>query len=563
MGIFDGFKKSPSDENTDAGVWYEKGIALPSLGRDEESLVCFDKALAINPNSAYTWYCKGIALSNLGRDEESLVCFDKALAINPNSAYTWYCKGIALSNLGRDEESLVCFDKALAINPNSTNVWYWKGIALSRLGKHEESLVCFDKALAIDPNSAYTWHSKGIALSNLGRDEESLVYFDKALAIDRNSAYTWYWKSVVLSRLGRDEAEKCFARAKELGYKKYEKVIDEIYANAPIDDADLWTTKGVALAKLAQTRIQPDPEKIQYEISWPNIDRIEKIFSSKITLDINETKSLELKSNDFSLTVDMSGVISGKPVLETMSELDLAKLDAKIRIPWIIFQAAKQILPEIEQDWKGSPEDLMIQLVKIVEDFIESDKITVLNVDQSDEIRRKLIIAFNLTKIVKHIASEIKISNTQERKLVLNKEKPIKSTVDMQPWYTRKPNVPTLHSHINFTIYDSGWEADAIQELERNPQVESWAKNEHLGFKILYLFNGILHEYWPEYIVHLKNGITLILEIERKDFEKQLAIHEALKEWLEAVNEDGKFGVWSWDLAVDWRYVRSMIKRQH
>ncbi|PIW32576.1 MAG: hypothetical protein COW27_03610 [Nitrosopumilales archaeon CG15_BIG_FIL_POST_REV_8_21_14_020_37_12] len=314
---------------------------------------------------------------------------------------------------------------------------------------------------------------------------------------------------------------------------------------------------------LAQTRIQPDQEKIQYEISWPNIDRIERIFPSKITLDINDTKPLELKSNDFSLTVDMSGVISGKPVLETMSELDLVKLNAKIRIQWIIFQAAKQILPEIKQDWKGSQEDLMMQLVKIVEDFIESDKITVLNVDESDEIRRKLIIAFNLTKIVKHIASEIKISNTQERRLVLNKENPIKSTGNMQPWYTRKPNDPTLHSHINFTVHDSRWEAAATQELERNSQVESWAKNDHLGFKILYLFNGILHEYWPDYLVRLKNGITLVLEIKGEDSEQNRAKREAIKEWVEAVNEDGKFGAWSWDVAFDPGEVRTIIKKHN
>jgi|CXWL01.1.fsa_nt_gi type III restriction enzyme len=314
---------------------------------------------------------------------------------------------------------------------------------------------------------------------------------------------------------------------------------------------------------LAQTRIQPDPEKIQYEISWPNIDRIERIFPSKITLDVNDTKPLELKSNDFSLTVDMSGVISGKPVLETMSELDLVKLDAKIRTQWIIFQAAKQILPEIKQDWKGSPEDLMMQLVKIVEGFIESDKITILNVDESDEIRRRLIIAFNLTKIVKHIASEIKISNTQERKLVLNRENPIKSTGNMQPWYTRKPNDPTLHSHINFTVHDSRWEAAATQELERNSQVESWAKNDHLGFKILYLFNGILHEYWPDYLVRLKNGITLVLEIKGEDSEQNRAKREALKEWVEAVNEDGKFGAWSWDVAFDPGDVRTIIKKHN
>lgn len=314
---------------------------------------------------------------------------------------------------------------------------------------------------------------------------------------------------------------------------------------------------------LAQTRIEPDPEKIQYEISWPNIDRIERIFPQKITLDINEAKPLQLKSNDYSLTVDMTGVISGKPVLETMSELDLIKLNAKIRIQWIIFQAAKQILPEIKQDWKGSQEALMMQIVKIVEDFISSNKINVLNVDENEEIKRKLIIAFNLTKIVKHIIGEIKISNTQERRLVLNKEKPLKSTGDMQPWSTRKPNDPTQKSHINFTVHDSRWEASATQELERNSQVEAWAKNDHLGFKILYIYNGILHEYWPDYLIRLKNSVTLILEIKGEDSEQNRAKRDALKEWVEAINEDGKYGAWAWDVAFDPSEVNSIIKKQN
>lgn len=314
---------------------------------------------------------------------------------------------------------------------------------------------------------------------------------------------------------------------------------------------------------LAQTRIEPDPEKIQYEISWPNIDRIERTFPSKLSVNINDAKPLEIKSNEFSLTVDMSGVISGKPVLETMSELDLIKLNAKIRIQWIIFQAAKQILPEIKQDWKGGSEDLMIQLVKIVEEFIALNKISVLNIDPDDEIRKKLIIAFNLTKIVKHITSEIKISNTQERKLVLNKEKPIKSTGGMQPWYTRKPNDPTLHSHINFAVHDSRWEAATVQKLERHSQIESWAKNDHLGFKILYLFNGILHEYWPDYLIRLKNGINLVLEIKGKDSEQNKTKRDALKEWIEAVNENGKFGTWSWDVAFDPADVIPIIQKHY
>ena len=61
--------------------------------------------------------------------------------------------------------------------------------------------------------------------------------------------------------------------------------------------------------------------------------------------------------------------------------------------------------------------------------------------------------------------------------------------------------------------YDSDWKLAAILEFERNPDVASWVKNDHLEFVIKYLYNGILHDYWPDFLIRLQNNITLILEI--------------------------------------------------
>ena len=99
MGIFDKFKGKKSDE------CMEQGNVLFNLGRDEESLVCYDKALEIDPNNVNAWNNKGDALFDLGRYEESLVCYDKALEIDPNNVDVWGSKGDALGRLGRYEEN--------------------------------------------------------------------------------------------------------------------------------------------------------------------------------------------------------------------------------------------------------------------------------------------------------------------------------------------------------------------------------------------------------------------------------------------------------------------------
>ncbi|MFQ5862912.1 MAG: tetratricopeptide repeat protein, partial [Candidatus Brocadiales bacterium] len=42
-----------------ATEWLNKGVALGQLGRDQEAIKCYDKALEIDPKYAKAWYNKG------------------------------------------------------------------------------------------------------------------------------------------------------------------------------------------------------------------------------------------------------------------------------------------------------------------------------------------------------------------------------------------------------------------------------------------------------------------------------------------------------------------------
>ena len=60
-----------------------KGVALRDLGRHEEAIAAFDKAIEIDPQCAKAWNNKGIALDKLAKHEEAKEAFEKALEINP------------------------------------------------------------------------------------------------------------------------------------------------------------------------------------------------------------------------------------------------------------------------------------------------------------------------------------------------------------------------------------------------------------------------------------------------------------------------------------------------
>ena len=70
-----------------------KGIALKLLGRNEEAIVVFERAIEFKPGNAEAWNHKGITLYELGHNEEAIAAYEKALAVNPKFAEVWYNKG--------------------------------------------------------------------------------------------------------------------------------------------------------------------------------------------------------------------------------------------------------------------------------------------------------------------------------------------------------------------------------------------------------------------------------------------------------------------------------------
>ncbi len=224
--------------------WNNKGVALDNLGKSENAVECYDRALIINPRFANTWNNKGFALNNLGRFQEAIECYDRALEINPRFANTWNNKGFALNNLGRFQEAVECYDKALDINPRFAEAWNNKGFALSNLGRFQEAVECYDKALDINLRYAEAWDNKGLALSDLGEDQEAITCYDKALRIDPRLAEAWNNKGLALKNLGRSqEALNCYNKAIELNQKI----------------AEAWNNKGVALNNLGNPQ-----EAIEY-----------------------------------------------------------------------------------------------------------------------------------------------------------------------------------------------------------------------------------------------------------------------------------------------------------
>jgi len=135
----------------------------------------------------------------------------------------------------------------------------------------------------------------------------------------------------------------------------------------------------------------------------------------------------------------------------------------------------------------------------------------------------------------------------------------------MRTWYTTKPCQPTQKSQISHVVVDSTWEQHTANILEKSDKVQSWAKNDHLGFQIHYLWRGSRRRFVPDFLIRLRNGKILILEIKGQDSPQNRAKRAALALWVNAVNEAGGFGEWVADVAFSVRYRKRyhMPERSH
>lgn len=78
--------------------------------------------------------------------EEAIVCYDRAIKINPDHAEAYYNKGSVLNLLSRFNEALDAFNKAVELKPDNKDAWNNMGIALGMLGKRKESKASFARA---------------------------------------------------------------------------------------------------------------------------------------------------------------------------------------------------------------------------------------------------------------------------------------------------------------------------------------------------------------------------------------------------------------------------------
>jgi type III restriction enzyme len=207
---------------------------------------------------------------------------------------------------------------------------------------------------------------------------------------------------------------------------------------------------------------------------------------------------------------------------------------------------------------------LFPQVLRIVQEYIRKQVKFAPGVDP-----KEIGLETYSSRLIQHLcAAIVPKAAAKEAPLlpVINRMRRYHSTADAEET-TIRPVVAVERSHLSGVIYRVTPEREAAEVLDRSPFVESFAANSRgFGLTIVYQDGEGARDYEPDFIVRLRGGKHLLLEIkgvggEIHD-ENLVAIkNQATRKWVSAVNNAKRYGVWDFEICRDIRTLEAVLQK--
>jgi protein O-GlcNAc transferase len=187
----------------DAEAYNVLGNAYRRAAQDDAALLCYQKALQINPNLVESYNNLGILLLGRKQLDAAISCFQKALQINPDSSDVYFNLGNCFQEKGAFDEAITYYHKALSYNPYDAEAYDNLGVIFQEKEQFDKAMAYYQKAIEINPDTAETYNNIGIILKKMGEIEESLHCFNKAIEMNRDYTDAYINLGVLLQEEGR------------------------------------------------------------------------------------------------------------------------------------------------------------------------------------------------------------------------------------------------------------------------------------------------------------------------------------------------------------------------
>ena len=141
-----------NDPETLACVGWAKAFISGDVATAEEMV---DRAVTLNPNSAFAWSYRGIVYLYAGKSEEALLSYEQNMRLSPLDPMQFAIIamiGGAYIGLGRFDEAAIAARKSIGKHPTFLTAHLCLASALAHLGRKEEAAEAARRTLELQPD---------------------------------------------------------------------------------------------------------------------------------------------------------------------------------------------------------------------------------------------------------------------------------------------------------------------------------------------------------------------------------------------------------------------------
>ena len=223
----------------------------------------------------------GLLLSRLGKYEQAVVQYKKAVELQPAYAEAWFNLGAILPQLGDLPAAEDAYKKAITCRKDYIKAMYGLASVQEAQGKSDEAETTVGKIQAIVPDSAQTYLTLGITLQFMGGSRnihKAYEYLNKAIELDPESVEIYYALAKLLEEGNEIDA----------ALEVYQKIlsIEPDYQDVKIHYARcLLKNNQVSDAEKEVSKIlKNNPDNFNAQVILGNIYRIKGNFSEAETI---------------------------------------------------------------------------------------------------------------------------------------------------------------------------------------------------------------------------------------------------------------------------------------
>jgi Tfp pilus assembly protein PilF len=215
-------------------AYYNRGMAFGKMGRPDQAIADFDRAIALNPSYYEAYNNRGLAFEKMGRPDMAIKDLEMSImAVHSSSPEAYDNLGKLYRKTGQLDKAIRQYDKAIALNPSYYEAYYDRAIVFEKTGRTDKAVEDYNKAISLNPSYYAAYNNLGVLFGNAAAYDRAIEYFTKAIALDPGKAGAYLNRGVLYQRKGeRGAAVADFQKACGLGNRDACDALDALMRRA-------------------------------------------------------------------------------------------------------------------------------------------------------------------------------------------------------------------------------------------------------------------------------------------------------------------------------------------